>query len=158
MSELEGGLPRAGEIAPGAADAIGQRPAQPMPDAPETLVELAIESVLEQVPEVAAEGPEAGGKYQPWADTAAPPAKNKRPLDELLESYRARVAEAPDARAGRPQAKHPAAAFFDRFGPPRRSGQGEAKPSPDARRGRSRRRRQRRGRRGGRGEGGSQTG
>jgi hypothetical protein len=139
VSELEDGLPRAGEIAPGGADAIGQRPMQPMPDAPETLVELAIESVLDQVPELADEQPETGSKYQPWADTAAPPSKNKRPLEELLESYRARVAQAPDARAGRPQGKSRVAAFFDRFGPPRRPGRVEAKPSGDARRGRNRR-------------------
>lgn len=150
MSEFEGGLPRAGEIAPGAAEGIGHRHAQPLPDTPETLAELAIESVLEQVPDVADAEPDVGSKYQPWADTAAPPAKNKRPLEELLDGYRDRVAQAPEARAGKPQGKHPAAAFFDRFGAPRRARQGESQAASPERQGRSRRRRRhRRGRRSG---------
>ena len=125
MSEIDGGLPRAGEIAPGAADAIGGRRVHPLPDATESLVEMAIESVLEQVPEVAeAEPLERSVKYQPWADTTAPPAKNKRPLEEVLAEYAARVAAAPGAVAPRPGGKPPGAAFFDRFGQPRRQPEG----------------------------------
>lgn len=146
MSELEGGLPRAGEIEPGSADRIGARPPQPFPEAPERFVELAIGSVLDQVPEPSAEGEglERVPKVQPWADTTAPPGRNKRPLEDLLAELRARVAAAPDARAARPSSKHPARAFFDRFGPPRReAAEGAGAP----RRPRRRRRPRGRGRR-----------
>jgi hypothetical protein len=88
----------------------------PLPDA-EEFIERAIEKVLEQVPEVVDEEPEGSAKLQPWAETAAPPSKNKRPLSELLEQYAARVAAAPDAVAGRPRGQHPIAAFFARFTP-----------------------------------------
>lgn len=88
----------------------------PLADA-EEFVERAIESVLEQVPDVADEEPEGSAKLQPWAETVAPPSKNKRPLEELLEQYAARVAAAPDAVAGRPRGQHPVAAFFARFTP-----------------------------------------
>ena len=80
-------------------------------------VERAIESVLDQVPDVADAEPEGSAKLQPWAETAAPPSKNKRPLSELLEQYAERVAAAPDAVAGRPRGQHPVAAFFARFAP-----------------------------------------
>jgi hypothetical protein len=155
VTEFEGGLPRAGEIAPGAADQIGARPTHPLPEATESLVELAIESVLEQVPEVA-EDPEQEGraKYQPWADTAAPPAKNKRPLEELLDSYRARVAASPGAHAGHPAGKPPAVAFFDRFGQPRQPAQPGEK-GESRRRSRGRRRHPGRGRRSRGGRGGA---
>ena len=89
---------------------------QPVTDA-EDLVERAIESVLDQVPEVVDEEPEGSAKLQPWAETAAPPSKNKRPLSELLEQYAARVAADPEAVAGRPRGQHPIAAFFARFTP-----------------------------------------
>jgi hypothetical protein len=89
--------------------------------APETLVQRAIESVLEQLPDVGDDASlEESPKYQPWAETVAPPSKNKRPLSELLAEYAARVAADPDAKAGAPAAKHPVAAFFDRFGPGRK--------------------------------------
>jgi len=87
-----------------------------LPEETDSLVDRAIESVLDQVPDVAGVAPEANAKYQPWADTAAPPGKNKRPLAELLAEYAARVAADPDARAGHPQAKSPGQVFFDRFG------------------------------------------
>jgi len=89
---------------------------QAMADA-EELIERAIDSVLEQVPEVVDEEPEGAAKLQPWAETAAPPSKNKRPLAELLEQYAARVRAEPDAVAGRPRGQHPVAAFFARFTP-----------------------------------------
>lgn len=111
----------------------------PLPDA-EDFIERAIESVLEQVPEVADDAPEGSAKLQPWAETAAPPSKNKRPLSELLEQYAARVAADPEAVAGRPRGQHPVAAFFARFTP-----QGGGRSAEGAGGGRGRRRRGRRG-------------
>jgi translation initiation factor IF-2 len=95
----------------------------PLPDA-EAFIERAIESVLEQVPDLVDEEPEGSAKLQPWAETAAPPSKNKRPLSELLEQYAARVAAAPEAVAGRPRGQHPIAAFFARFTPQGGGGRG----------------------------------
>jgi len=85
----------------------------------EELIERAIDSVLEQVPlpEGPDEDPEGAAKLQPWAETAAPPSKNKRPLAELLEQFAERVRADPDAVAGRPRGQHPAVAFFARFAP-----------------------------------------
>jgi len=113
----------------------------PLADA-EQFIERAIESVLEQVPDVADEEPEGSAKLQPWAETAAPPSKNKRPLSELLDQYAARVAAEPDAVAGRPRGQHPVAAFFARFTP---QGGGRAAEGPASGGGRGRRRRGRRG-------------
>ena len=100
------------------------------------LVARAIESVLEAVP-AAGEEPvsEAFARYQPWADTATPSAKNKRPLQALLDELTARVEAEPDARAAAPPGKPPMLTFFDRFGSPRREGEGR---SSRARRRRSR--------------------
>jgi len=99
----------------------------PLSDA-EEFIERAIESVLEQVPDVADAEPEGSAKLQPWAETAAPPSKNKRPLAELLEQYAARVRAEPEAVAGRPRGQHPVAAFFARFVPK----EGRAAGSPAA--------------------------
>ena len=115
----------------------GVEPEKSRTDA-DDLIERAIESVLDQVPDIADEEPEGSAKLQPWADTAAPPSKNKRPLSELLEQYAERVAAAPDAVAGRPRGQHPVAAFFARFAP---QGGREGEPG----RGGGRRRRGRRG-------------
>ena len=109
----------------------------------DSLVAKAIESVLEAVPAADAEEPPEGiAKYQPWADTAAAPGRNKRPLQSLLDELSERVAAEPEARAAVPSAKPPALAFFDRFGS-RRSG-AESEPAPGggrSRRGRGGRRR-----------------
>ena len=109
-----------------------------MADEADRMVERAIESVLDQVPgTVDTSLPEGTpAKLQPWAETAAPAGRNKRPLEELLEELAARVRADPHARAGAPQARHPAAAFFDRFG----GGRGEA-AQPGTPGGRKRRRR-----------------
>ncbi|TMC50993.1 MAG: hypothetical protein E6J14_00660 [Chloroflexi bacterium] len=91
-------------------------------EAAEAIAERAIGSVLEQLP--AGDDPDAletSVRYQPWADTAVPAGKNKRPLEELLAELGARVEACPDAVAGSPTERHPAAAFFDRFGAPRRT-------------------------------------
>ena len=119
-----------------------------MADDPDRLVARAIESVLDQVPgSVDTSVPEGGAaKLQPWAETAAPVGRNKRPLEELLVELEERVAADPQARATLPRTRHPALAFFDRFG--RTAGQ----PGGAAETG-SRRRRRRRG-----GGGGGQTG
>src|SRR5919206_1875844 len=88
--------PQAQEITPSLSDAEAHR-----------LVEKAIESVLDQVPETPdmeagdGEAVDRSQKSQPWAETAAPPAKNKRPLEELVAEFMASVAENPDARAGK---------------------------------------------------------
>jgi hypothetical protein len=118
-----------------------------MADDPDRLVARAIESVLDQVPgRVDTSVPDSGtAKLQPWAETAAPVGRNKRPLDELLVELEARVAADPQARASLPRTRHPALAFFDRFG--RTPGQ-----PGTAGEGTSRRRRRRRG------GGGGQTG
>lgn len=93
-------------------------------DAADRMVARAIESVLEQVPgSIDSAVPEAGtAKLQPWAETAAPVGRNKRPLEELLVELGERVAADPDARATLPRTRHPALAFFDRFG---RGGRGQ---------------------------------
>ncbi|MBJ7593510.1 MAG: hypothetical protein JF886_01395, partial [Candidatus Dormibacteraeota bacterium] len=58
------------------------------------LVARAIESVLDQVPgSIDTSIPEGGAtKLQPWAETAAPVSRNKRPLEELLVELEERVA------------------------------------------------------------------
>lgn len=88
------------------------------------LVARAIESVLDQVPgTIDTSIPEGGAaKLQPWAETAAPAGRNKRPLEELLAELAERVAAEPEARASLPGTRHPALAFFDRFG---RGGRGQ---------------------------------
>ena len=118
-----------------------------MADDADRLVARAIESVLEQVPgAMDTTVPESGtAKLQPWAETAAPMGRNKRPLEELLVELEQRVAADPQARAGLPHTRHPALAFFDRFG--RTAGQ-----PGGAGEGATRRRRRRRG------GGGGQTG
>lgn len=89
------------------------------------LVARAIESVLEAVPTSGEEPvPDALARYQPWADTAIPSAKNKRPLQALLDELTARVEAEPEARATVPAGKPPMLTFFDRFGSPRREGEG----------------------------------
>jgi hypothetical protein len=112
-------------------------------DAADRLVARAIESVLDQVPGgVDTTVPEPGSaKLQPWAETAAPVGRNKRPLDELLAELEQRVAADPQARATLPRTRHPALAFFDRFG--RQPGQPATGSSAGD--GGSRRRRRRRG-------------
>jgi hypothetical protein len=90
----------------------------PPPEDPDRLIARAIESVLEAVPELPGGElgmPETSPKSQPWAETAAPPGRNKRPLEDLLAEYEARVAAAPDARAGRPNEPHPAEAYLERL-------------------------------------------
>lgn len=120
-------------------------------DAADRLVARAIESVLEQVPgTIDTSVPDGGAaKLQPWAETAAPVGRNKRPLEELLADLAARVAADPEARAALPRTRHPALAFFDRFG---RGGRGQPAPDGEARGDGGRRQRRRRG------GGGAQTG
>jgi hypothetical protein len=117
-------------------------------DAADRLVARAIESVLDQVPgSVDTTMPEPGSaKLQPWAETAAPVGRNKRPLEELLAELEQRVAADPRARATLPRTRHPALAFFDRFG--RQPGQ-PATGSPAGEGGSKRRRRRRGGGQGG---------
>src|ERR1039458_8760908 len=78
------------------------------------LIARAIESVLDAVPEIPGGdmlAAEASPKSQPWAETAAPPASDKRPLEAVLAEYEARVASAPGARAGRPKEPSPGEAY-----------------------------------------------
>jgi hypothetical protein len=109
------------------------------------LIAQALKSVLDAVPELpggelvsADQGPQS----QPWAETAAPPGRNKRPLEELVAELEARVAAAPGALAGRPSEQHPAEAFLERFAPAksrrpargrrRRGRGGQPQPQPAA--------------------------
>lgn len=91
---------------------------EPLAEDPEKLIARAIESVLDSVPDVA--GSDAGEaeespKSQPWAETAAPPGRNKRSLDDLLAEYAERVAANPEARATLPTEPHPSAAYLERL-------------------------------------------
>jgi hypothetical protein len=92
-------------------------------DAADALVARAIESVLDAVPAIPGDEVAADlAKYQPWADTAAPTGRNKRPLEALLDELRERVEAEPDALAAQPSGRRPAVAYFDRFGGARREG------------------------------------
>jgi hypothetical protein len=115
-------------------------------DAADRMVARAIESVLEQVPgSIDSAVPEGGtAKLQPWAETAAPVGRNKRPLEDLLVELGDRVAADPHARATLPHARHPALAFFDRFGRGSRGPHG-AEPGGAGVESGGRRRRRRRG-------------
>src|SRR4051812_46818094 len=107
-------------------------PEERMPD-PDEIANRAIESVIDQIPGlIDAPAPDASPRSQPWADNAAPPGRNKRPLEELLSELAARVEANPDAVVSLSQAPSPGEAFLERF----------AKPAP----GRNRSRRRRRGR------------
>ena len=115
----------------------------------DALIARAIESVLDAVPQLpggAVSEPETSPKVQPWAETAAPAGRNKRPLEALLEEYEARVTAAPDARAGHPNEPHPAQAYLERLTAPTGRGARRGK-----RRWRGGRRRRGGGRRGGAG-------
>jgi uncharacterized membrane protein YgcG len=117
---------------------------------PDRLIARAIESVLDAVPEIPGGdllAAEASPKSQPWAETAAPPASDKRPLAAVVAEYEARVAATPGARASHPNEPHPGEAYLEKLSPasraagkrPKRRWQGGRK---------------RRGGRGGRGGGG----
>jgi hypothetical protein len=90
------------------------------------LIARAIESVLDAIPEIPGTdmtAAEASPKAQPWAETAAPPASDKRPLEAMLAEYEARVAAAPAARAGHPNEPHPGEAYLEKLSPaPRPTG------------------------------------
>jgi len=113
--------------------------------ASDELVARAIRALTHSLPgtEEAAPPPEASTS-QPWAETASPSSKNKRPLETVVAEYAARVEASPDARAALPSDPHPSVTFYDRFG--------RAPAGGDARRRRRRRVAARR-RRGGSGRG-----
>jgi uncharacterized membrane protein YgcG len=88
------------------------------------LIARAIESVLDAVPDIPGAGAlaaDASPKSQPWAETAAPPASDKRPLEAVLAEYEARVAAAPGAHAGHPNEPHPGEAYLEKLSPATRS-------------------------------------
>jgi hypothetical protein len=130
-----------------------------MPDGPledgleaDRLIARAIESVLDAVPEIPGTdliAAEASPKAQPWAETAAPPASDKRPLETVLAEYEARVAATPGARAGHPNEPHPGQSYLEKLSPAPRS-TGSKRPRRRWQGGRKRR-----GGRGGRGGGGA---
>ncbi|HVC41358.1 MAG TPA: hypothetical protein VND54_05215 [Candidatus Saccharimonadales bacterium] len=131
---------------------MADRPLQDPLEA-DRLIARAIESVLGAVPEIPGTemlGPEASPKAQPWAETAAPPASDKRPLETIVAEYEARVAAAPGARAGQPKEPHPGAAYLEKLSPAPRS----AAKRPKRRWQGGRKRRGGRGGRGGGGGGG----
>jgi len=79
------------------------------------LIARALESVLDAVPEIPGgelTPVETAPNVQPWAETAAPAGKNKRPLGELLAELEASVAAQPGARARVPGEVHPADAYL----------------------------------------------
>jgi len=91
-----------------------------LPEDPERLIARALDSILNAVPDVHEDeltALDSGPKAQPWAETAAPPGGNKRPLEEIVAEYAARVAADPDAKAAQPAEVHPATAFFERLEP-----------------------------------------
>jgi hypothetical protein len=84
------------------------------------LIQRAIESVLDTVPEIPGGDlvpTEVSPKAQPWAETAAPLASDKRPLEAVLAEFEARVAAAPTARAGKPSEPHPGDAYLEKLSP-----------------------------------------
>ncbi len=130
-----------------------------MPDGPlqdgldaDRLIARAIESVLDAVPEIPGSdliAAEASPKAQPWAETAAPPASDKRPLEAVLAEYQARIAATPGARAGQPNEPHPGQSYLEKLSLATR-GTGTKRPRRRWQGGRKRR-----GGRGGRGGGGA---
>ena len=116
------------------------------------LIRRALESVLDTVPEIPGGDvvpTEVSPKAQPWAETAAPLASDKRPLEAVLAELEAQVAAAPGARAGRPDEPHPGEAYLDKLSPgPKGTGK-----RPKRRWQGGRKRRGRRGRGGGGGAG-----
>src|SRR5580700_2958206 len=92
------------------------------------LIARAIESVLDAVPEIPGGdmiSADASPKSQPWAETAAPPASDKRPLETVVAELEARVASSPGARAGHPNEPHPGTAYLEKLSPGARSAAGK---------------------------------
>src|SRR5580658_8307573 len=88
------------------------------------LIARAIESVLDAVPEIPGGdmiSADTSPKSQPWAETAAPPASDKRPLETVVAEFEARVASSPGARAGHPNEPHPGTAYLEKLSPGARS-------------------------------------
>jgi len=111
----------------------------------EELVARAIRALTHSLPGTEETGPPPEATTsQPWAETASPSSKNKRPLDTVLAELAAQVEASPQARAKLPNDPHPSVTFYDRFG--------RAPAGGDARRRRRRRVAARR-RRGGPGRG-----
>ena len=114
----------------------------------DALIARALESVLEAIPEPLGSDAlmvESSPKSQPWAETAAPPGRNKRPLAEVVAELAGGVAANPDARAQAPAEPRPGEAYLESLTPTTRSG---AK-SGARKRWRGGKRRRGRGRRGG---------
>jgi hypothetical protein len=129
--------------------------ADPLQDGVEAdrLIARAIESVLDAVPEIPGTdliAAEASPKAQPWAETAAPPASDKRPLDTVLAEYEARVAATPGARAAHPNEPSPGVAYLEKLSPAPKTAAAGKRPKRRWQGGRKRR-----GGRGGRGGGGA---
>lgn len=128
--------------------------ADPLQDGAEAdrLIARAIESVLDAVPEIPGTdliAAEASPKAQPWAETAAPPASDKRPLEAVLAEYESRIAATPGAKAGHPNEPPPGVAYLEKLSPAARTTTGK-RPKRRWQGGRKRR-----GGRGGRGGGGA---
>lgn len=129
--------------------------ADPLQDGAEAdrLIARAIELVLDAVPEIPGSdliAAEASPKAQPWAETAAPPASDKRPLEAVLAEYEARVAANPGARAAHPSEPPPGEAYLEKLSPAARTAATGKRPKRRWQGGRKRR-----GGRGGRGGGGA---
>lgn len=90
--------------------------AEPDLSNPDDLISRAMASLIHQANPNEEEAPaEESPKMQPWAETASPTGKNKRPLEALVAEFEARVAAAPEAKAAIPHAPPPSETYFDRF-------------------------------------------
>ncbi len=95
-------------------------------DGSDELVARAVRELIQSVPgtDESVAPAESPTTSQPWAETASPSSKSKRPLEAILADYAARVAADPDARAPLPSDPHPSTTFYDRFGRPPSGGDG----------------------------------
>ncbi|MBV8301002.1 MAG: hypothetical protein JOY68_03665 [Candidatus Dormibacteraeota bacterium] len=84
------------------------------------LIARAVESVLQAVPEIPGGevvAVETAPNVQPWAETAEPPGRNKRSLEDFIGELESRVASRPDLRARAPAEPHPGDAYLASLAP-----------------------------------------
>ena len=90
---------------------------EPKPDLDtDDLASLAIASVLGQIPATPGEELTDAQRQQPWAEKIAPQSTTgKRSLEALLDEYREKIAQAPDATVHFPTTPSPAEAALQRY-------------------------------------------
>ena len=80
------------------------------------LADLAIRSVLEQIPSAPTDELTDVQRQQPWAEKIAPQSTTgKRSLEELVDEYRERIAKDPEAKVHFPQMPSPTESYLQRF-------------------------------------------